>query len=68
MRLWFLLILVAAAVLAILWINGIIPGAEIGGVALKTFGSLAVLVAASAAWRALRGKRSIHDSTDQPVP
>ena len=68
MRLWFLITLVAAAVLTILWINGVIPGGEIGGIALKTFASLAVLVIASVAWKAVRGRSTVHDSSDQPVP
>jgi hypothetical protein len=68
MRLWFLILLVAAVILAILWIMEVIPGTEIGGIALKTFGALAVLLVASVAWRIVRGRSNVPDSTDQPVP
>jgi hypothetical protein len=35
---------------------------------VKTFGILAVLVVASAAWRGVRGRSDAPDKKDQPVP
>lgn len=67
-KLGFLAALIAAATLTILWIAGVIPGAELGGIALKTLGVIAVLLVVSAAWRAVRGRSDVPDKTDQPVP
>lgn len=60
--------IVAGAIIALLAITDVIPQTEIGEVALKTFGALAILFAAAFAWRAVRGRSNAPDRTDQPVP
>lgn len=60
--------LIAAAALAILWILELIPRAELGNIALKTFGVIAVVLAVAAIWRSVRGRADAPDKTDQPVP
>jgi len=67
-KLGLLVSLIAAAALAILWILEIVPRAQLGGIALKTFGVIVVLLAAGAIWRTVRGRADVPDKTDQPVP
>jgi uncharacterized membrane protein YqjE len=67
-RLWLLVALIAAAGLAILSITEVIPAGRLGEVALKTFGVLTVLVAASLGWKVVRGRSDVPDKTDQRVP
>ena len=68
MKLGLLVSLIAAASLAILWILGVIPRSEVGDVALKTFGVIAVIVVTAGIWRGVRGRADVVDKTDQPVP
>jgi len=67
-RVGLLVALIAAAVIGVLWVTEVVPASEIGGVAAKTFGSIAIIFAAAFAWRAVRGRTSVLDETDQPVP
>ena len=60
--------IVAGAVVALLAVTGVIQQSDVGEVALKTLGSLAILFAAALAWQAVRGKPSAPDRTDKPVP
>jgi hypothetical protein len=67
-KLGLLVSIIAAASLAILWILGVLPRAEVGDVALKTFAVLGVIMVAVGIWRGVRGRADAPDKTDQPVP
>ncbi len=60
--------IVAGAVIALLAVTGVVQQSDVLEVALKTFGSLAILFAAALTWQAVRGKPSAPDRTDKPVP
>jgi hypothetical protein len=67
-RVGLLVTLIAAALVGVLWVTDIIPKGELGSVAGKTFGVIAIAFVAAFVWRVLRGRASVYDHTDQPVP
>ncbi|HEY9230471.1 MAG TPA: hypothetical protein VIP11_27715 [Gemmatimonadaceae bacterium] len=68
MKLGLLVSIIAAAALAILWILDVIPRSEVGDIALKTLGVIAVIMVSAAIWRGVRGRADAPDRSDQPVP
>ena len=67
-RLLILSSVLAAAVIAILYVTDVIPPGQFGSVAAKTFGVLGILFGAAFVWRAVHGRTNIPDRTDQRVP
>ena len=60
--------LIAAALIGVLWMTNAITSSQLASVAGMTFGSIAILFGAAFLWRVLRGRASVIDHTDQPVP
>jgi len=60
--------LIAAALIGVLWVTDAITTSQLASVAGMTFGSIAILFGAAFLWRMIRGKTSVIDHTDQPVP
>jgi hypothetical protein len=67
-KLAILCLLIAAAVISVLSVTGVIPDEELGEVALITLAVCVIMIAVSMAWRVVRGRTNAPDSTDKPVP
>ncbi len=60
--------IIAGAVLGVLALNDLVARDDLADVAVKTFGSIAILFGAAYAWQSVRGKPGAMDRTDKPVP
>jgi hypothetical protein len=67
-RVGLLVTLIAAALIGVLWVTDVIPQGELDSVAGKAFGVIAIVFLAAFVWRVVRGRASVYDHTDQPVP
>jgi hypothetical protein len=56
------------SVLALLWVTGAVPRADVASMAPKALAALAVLVAGGALLGALAGRNDAPDATDKRVP
>ena len=63
-----LAVIIAGAILGLLTLNGVIARDDLADVALKTFGSIAIVWAAAFTWRSVRGKPDAMDRSNRPVP
>ena len=60
--------ILASALIALLWIADILPGARVAEVTLRTFASLGIIFVAAFAWKLVRGRVNVPDRRDQRVP
>jgi ABC-type nickel/cobalt efflux system permease component RcnA len=68
LRVALLCAIIAAALIGVLWMTDAITADQMARVAGMTFGSIVILFGAAFLWRIVRGRSSVIDHTDQPVP
>ena len=67
-KIWLLVLLVAAAVLGVLAVTDILAGQDLRDATRMTVLAIVVLASVHYAWTVMRGRANPADHTDRPVP
>lgn len=67
-KIWLLVLLVAAAVLGVLAVTDILTGQDLRDATRMTVLAIVVLASIHYAWTVVRGRANPADHTDRPVP